>query len=70
VEEYNKLATHLLTENGYAPLTLQEKADIVKAFGFCESLCYLEAVTRFNPITAPVGHFYNCPNGHASMMSS
>jgi hypothetical protein len=48
VEEYNKLATHLLTENGYAPLTLQEKADIVKAFGFCKSLCYLKAVTRFN----------------------
>ena len=44
VEEYNKLATHLLTENGYAPLTLQERADIVKAFGFCKSLRYLEAV--------------------------
>jgi hypothetical protein len=48
VEEYNKLATHFLTENGYAPLTLQEKADIVKAFGFCKSLNYLKAVTRFN----------------------
>jgi len=34
--EYNKLATHLLTESGYAPLSLQEKADIVKAFGFCK----------------------------------
>ena len=38
VEEYNKLATHLLTESGYAPLSLQEQADIVKAFGFCKSL--------------------------------
>jgi hypothetical protein len=38
VEEYNKLAEHLLTESGYAPLSLQEKADIVKAFGFCKSL--------------------------------
>jgi len=34
VAEYNKLANHLLTESGYAPLSLQEKADIVKAFGF------------------------------------
>ena len=38
VEEYGKLAVHLLTESGYAPLSLQEKADIVKAFGFCKSL--------------------------------
>ena len=37
VKEYTKLAVHLLTERGYAPLSLQEKADIVKAFGFCES---------------------------------
>ena len=49
VEEYNKLATHLLTENDvYVPLTLQERADIVKSFGFCKSLCYLKAVTRFS----------------------
>ena len=34
VEEYNKRATHLLTKDGYGPLTLQEKADIVKTFGF------------------------------------
>jgi hypothetical protein len=38
VGEYSKLAKHLLTESGYSPLSLQEKADIVKAFGFCESL--------------------------------
>ena len=38
VEEYNKLAVHLLTESMYAPLSLQEKADIVKAFGFCKLL--------------------------------
>jgi hypothetical protein len=36
VKEYSKLATHLLTESGYAPLSLQEKADIIKAFGFCK----------------------------------
>jgi hypothetical protein len=36
VEEYDKLAEHLLTESGYAPLSLQERADIVKAFGFCK----------------------------------
>jgi hypothetical protein len=38
VEEYNKLAVHLLTESVYAPLSLQERADIVKAFGFCKLL--------------------------------
>ena len=36
VEEYRNLATHLLTERGYVPLPLQEKADIVKSFGFCK----------------------------------
>jgi hypothetical protein len=41
VEEYIKLAIHLLTENGYAPLSLQEMTDIVKAFGFCKSLIYV-----------------------------
>ncbi|KAH9007625.1 hypothetical protein EDB83DRAFT_2236280 [Lactarius deliciosus] len=34
VKEYNALATHLLTERGYEPLSLKEKEDIVKAFGF------------------------------------
>jgi hypothetical protein len=38
VAEYSALATHLLTETGYEPLSLQEKEDIVKAFGFCKSL--------------------------------
>ena len=40
VEEYNKLAEHFITQSGYAPLSLQEKADIVKAFGFCKLLFY------------------------------
>ena len=40
VQEYDKLAVHLLTESGYAPLSLQEKADIVKAFGFSKSLLH------------------------------
>ena len=39
VEEYSKLATHLLYENGYAPLTLQEKADVIRALRICKSLC-------------------------------
>jgi len=39
VEEYCKLEKYLLIEGGYAPLSLQEKADIVKAFGFCKSNC-------------------------------
>ncbi|KAH9048669.1 hypothetical protein EDB83DRAFT_2317412 [Lactarius deliciosus] len=34
VKEYNALATHLRTERGYEPLSLKEKEDIVKAFGF------------------------------------
>jgi hypothetical protein len=38
VEEYSKLAVHLLTQSGYVPVSLQERADIVKAFGFCKSL--------------------------------
>ena len=38
VEEYNRLAKHLLTESGYVPLSLQEREDIVKAFGFCKWL--------------------------------
>jgi len=37
VEEYRKLEKHLLIESGYTPLPLQEKADMVKAFGFCKS---------------------------------
>jgi hypothetical protein len=40
VEEYNKLAEHFITQSGYAPLSLHEKADIVKAFGFCKLLIY------------------------------
>ena len=46
VEEYSKLATHLLTESGYTPLSLQEKADIIKAFGFCKSPGRLIAITE------------------------
>ena len=38
IGEYNKLANHLLTETGYSPLSLREKADVVKTFGFCKSL--------------------------------
>ncbi|KAH9052543.1 hypothetical protein EDB87DRAFT_1570453 [Lactarius vividus] len=34
VKEYNALATYLRTERGYEPLTLKEKQDIVKSFGF------------------------------------
>jgi len=34
VKEYSDLAIHLLKETGYEPLSLGEKADIVKAFGF------------------------------------
>ncbi|KAH9048672.1 hypothetical protein EDB83DRAFT_2553548 [Lactarius deliciosus] len=37
VKEYNALETHLRTERGYEPLTLKEKQDIVKSFGFCKS---------------------------------
>jgi len=46
VVEYSKLATYLLTESGYAPLSLQEKQDVIKAFGFCKSLSCLMAITE------------------------
>ena len=46
VEEYGNLATHLLTESGYAPLSLQEKEDVIKAFGFCKSLGSLMAIAE------------------------
>ena len=36
VKEYGALATHLRTERGYEPLSLKEREDIVKSFGFCE----------------------------------
>ena len=36
VKEYNALATYLITEEGYEPLSLREMEDIVKAFNFCE----------------------------------
>ena len=54
LEEYNKLANYLLTEGGYAPVSLQEKADVVKAFGLCKSLIYCEhretiTVSRSSP---------------------
>jgi hypothetical protein len=42
VQEYGKLAKSLLTESVYIPLSLREKEDIVKAFGFCELLIYFE----------------------------
>ena len=46
VEEYGNLATHILTERGYEPLSLKERADIVKAFGFCKSVCCLTTVIK------------------------
>ncbi|KAI0043384.1 hypothetical protein FA95DRAFT_405685 [Auriscalpium vulgare] len=34
IEEYDNLAEHILHDSAYAPLSLQEREDIVKAFGF------------------------------------
>lgn len=34
VQEYTELGTHLMTDRGYQPLSIQEMADVVKAFGF------------------------------------
>jgi hypothetical protein len=45
VEEYDKLATHLLTGSDYEPLHLQDKVEIVKDRGFRKSLCCLMAIT-------------------------
>jgi len=70
--EYNKLANHLLTESGYSPLSLREKTDIVKAFGSCKSLIdgeHQDTITKSRSMPAHVGHFYNCANGHAFVMT-
>lgn len=70
--EYNKLANHLLTESGYSPLSLREKADVVKTFGFCKSLIdggHQDTITNSHSMTAHVGHFYNCANGHAFVIT-
>ena len=45
VEEYDKLATHLLTESDYEPLHLQDKVEIVKDLGSRKSLCCLMVIT-------------------------
>jgi hypothetical protein len=45
VEEYDKLATHLLTESDYEPLYLQDKVEVVKDLGFRKSLCCLMSIT-------------------------
>jgi hypothetical protein len=56
VEEYTKLANYLLTESGYAPLSLQEKADIIKSFGFSKSLIYSEHSETITPsLSSPQG---------------
>ena len=70
VEEYNKLADCLLTEAVYEPVSLQEKADIVKAFGFCKSLIDAEQGGIIKCcILAHRGHFYNCENGHTFVIT-
>ncbi|KAI9431022.1 hypothetical protein H4582DRAFT_1335637 [Lactarius indigo] len=48
MKEYNALATHLRTEEGYEPSSLRGREAIAKSFGF----------------SAHRGHFYNCENGH------
>ncbi|KAI9431019.1 hypothetical protein H4582DRAFT_1823204 [Lactarius indigo] len=48
MREYDALATHLRTEEGYKPSSLRGREAIAKSFGF----------------SAHRGHFYNCENGH------
>ncbi|KAI9445914.1 hypothetical protein H4582DRAFT_1804702, partial [Lactarius indigo] len=48
MREYDALAAHLRTEEGYEPSSLRGREAITKSFGF----------------SAHRGHFYNCENGH------
>jgi hypothetical protein len=67
VKEYEALATHIRTERGYEPLSLKEREDIVKAFGFCKLFQFLTGrsiVESISLLAAHRGHFYNCENGH------
>ncbi|KAJ8454017.1 hypothetical protein ONZ51_g13274 [Trametes cubensis] len=61
VEECNALNEFIVKGGFYQPLSLQEREDIVKAFGFCK--CYeLSAIWHR-------GHFYNCENGHTFVIT-
>ena len=68
VEEYDKLATHLLTESDYEPSYLQDKVEIVKDLGFRKLLSCLMVITekqKPSPVLADSrGHFSKCENGH------
>jgi len=66
VGEYKALATHLRTERGYEPLSLQERRDIIKSFGFCKYSQNGKGMITNDTIlfAAHRGHFYNCENGH------
>jgi hypothetical protein len=67
VKEYDALATHLRTDRGYEPLSLKEREDIVKAFGFCKFIFQFSSKRHIVDgifFAAHRGHFYNCENGH------
>ena len=55
----------------YEPVSLQEKQDIVKAFGFgTECNCALRLPSPLTKICAGhAGHFYNCENGHTFVIT-
>lgn len=55
LEEYERLKAHIATDM-YRPLSLQEKEDIVRAFGFGAG-------------GGHAGHFYNCENGHTFVIT-
>jgi hypothetical protein len=66
VEEYDAVATHLRRVRGYEPLSLKEREDIVKAFGFSKLFQFSSGKSLVDSIFLAVqrGHFYNCENGH------
>jgi len=70
VEEYCKLAKHLLIESGYAPLSLQAKADIVRAFGFSQGGDFCNCKNGHMFVTMECGGATRCPECRARIGNS
>jgi hypothetical protein len=58
------------TEVLYQSVSLQEKQDIVKAFGFgMERSQHSVYLTTYKSCAGHAGHFYNCENGHTFVIT-
>jgi len=61
VEEYCRLAKHFLIEDSYTPLPLQEKADVVKAFGFSHGGHFYNCKNGHTFVTMECDDAVRCP---------